>query len=193
MYHRVVTPKHKKPIKFKEKIKLDIGCGEHPHPGFVGIDVQHFDDKRIIQHDLETYPWPLEDESVYLAMASHVVEHIDRHKFGFVKFMNEVWRICAPDAEFMISVPYAGSPGYWQDPTHVNPLTENTWYYFDPLAKDINGNLINFYKFYRPGPWEIRSCAWDQQGFMEVVLVKRRLDPSYGYRPGRIGGHCGSH
>lgn len=185
-------PRKKSPTRTKEYsgIKLDIGCGSHLQEGFVGIDVQDFKNPNIIKHDMEVIPWPLPDECARLVMASHVAEHIDRHKFGFIKWMNEVWRICEFDATFMIAVPYAGSPGYWQDPTHVNPLTENTWFYFDPLARDGNGNLINFYKFYRPAPWEIVSCAWDRDGFMEVVLKKRRVDRSYGYDPTALVGGC---
>lgn len=159
----------------KKLIRLDIGCGAHPQPGFVGIDVQNFDDPNIIQHDMDEYPWPLLPECVELAVASHVVEHISREKRGFLKFMDEVWRVLVPGGKFMIAVPYAGTPGYWQDPTHCNPVTEHTWRYFDPL--DPSG----FYKFYRPKPWKYNQdlCSWDLQGFMELVLEKRIEDPSY--------------
>lgn len=155
------------------RFKLDIGCGAHPQPGFIGIDIQDFPDINIIRHDIETYPWPIPDDSVSLAIASHVAEHINPAKFGFINWMNEVWRVCEVGAQFMIAVPYAGSPGYWQDPTHINPCSENTWCYFDPLDPS------HFWAFYKPKPWKIISCAWDLQGFMEVVLEKRRVDSTY--------------
>jgi len=155
-------------------IKLDVGCGAHPQPGFIGIDYQKdFKDPRIIQHNITKYPWPLPSDSVSLMMASHVAEHINPADNGFLKWMDECWRVLQPGAQFMLAVPYAGSGGYWQDPTHVNPITENTWRYFDPL------DTSQFYKFYRPKPWKIVNCQWDQQGFMETVLEKRRMDPSY--------------
>lgn len=159
----------------RKMIKLDIGCGAHPQSGFVGIDIQDFKNPNIIQHDIETYPWPLPDGCASIAIASHVAEHINPAKFGFINWMNEVWRVLETGGQFMMSLPYAGTPGYWQDPTHVNPCTENTWRYFDPL--DPSG----FYKFYRPKPWkyDVDRCAWDLQGFMEVVLEKRIEDPSY--------------
>jgi len=157
-------------------VKLDIGCGEHPQEGFIGIDVQAFKDHKIIQHDIETYPWPLPSGSISLAMASHVVEHISRANFGFVKFMNEVWRVLKPGAQFMISAPYGLSALYIQDPTHQNPINENIWHYFDPLS------AANFYRFYRPAPWKTVNCVFNVEGFIEVVLEKRRNDPSYGYK-----------
>jgi hypothetical protein len=73
----------------------------------------------------------------------------------------------------MLSLPYGNNSLFVQDPTHVNPCNENTWNYFDPLHPS------NFYRFYRPKPWKIVSCFWDAQGFMEVVLEKRRMDKSY--------------
>jgi hypothetical protein len=87
--------------------------------------------------------------------------------------MNEIHRIMAPGGKLMLSLPYAGSPGYFQDPTHVNPCNENTWRYFDPMDDS------NFYKFYRPAPWKILQNYYNLQGFMEVVLEARRRDPSY--------------
>ena len=76
----------------------------------------------------------------------------------------------------MIAMPYGNGHHFVQDPTHVNPCNETTWIYFDPLDSS------NFYRFYAPLPWKIISCAFDHQGFMEVVLEKRAIDPSYGCR-----------
>jgi SAM-dependent methyltransferase len=158
-------------------VKLDIGCGRSPQEGFIGLEVQErFKDPRIIHHDLETYPWPLPDDSITLAMASHVVEHIDRHKFGMIKFFNEVWRVMKPGGEFMVSGPYGTNAGYLQDPTHVSPITENTFKYFDPL--DSSG----FFRFYEPSPWSVKYCFYAPEGFIECVLVKRRDDPSYHHK-----------
>jgi len=163
-------------LKSKSGIKLDIGCGENKQgPDWIGIDVRKLPGVDIVW-DLEKFPWPLPDESVVIAIASHVVEHIDPHGGTFLKFMDEVWRVLKPDCEFGIVTPYAGSPGYWQDPTHCNPCNENTWAYFDPLEPRFNGQL---YKIYKPKPWRIKMNTWHSNGNLEVVLVKRREDKSY--------------
>lgn len=91
----------------------------------------------------------------------------------FIRFMDEVWRILKPGGEFLIRVPYAGTIGYYQDPTHVNMLTEATFYYFDPF------HASQLFKIYRPKPWEIKHCFWDTEAIMEILLYKRREDKSF--------------
>lgn len=156
-------------------VKLDIGCGANKQPGFVGIDIRALPGVDIVQ-DLEEFPWPLPDACASLAVASHVVEHINPAKGIFLKFMDEVWRVLKPGGQFMMALPYAGSQGFYQDPTHVNPCNEVTWAYFDPL--DTSG----LYNIYKPKPWKIISNFWQVQGFMEVVLEKRLIDKSYGIK-----------
>lgn len=163
-------------IKEKSSIKLDIGCGDNkPGPDWVGLDIRKLPGVDIVQ-DVEKFPWPLPDECVSLALASHLVEHIEPHGGTFINFMDEVWRIMKPGGEFMIATPYAGSPGYWQDPTHCNPCNEATWYYFDPMHESA------YFYIYKPKPWKIKESIWHSTGNMEVVLFKRKEDPSY-YEP----------
>lgn len=160
-------------------VRIDLGCGDAKQPGWIGVDVRPLPNVDIVQ-DLEVFPWrDIPDDCANLVMASHVVEHINPARGNFIRFMDEVWRILKPGGQFMISAPYAGSPGYWQDPTHVNGCNEITWTYFDPLAKDPSGNPYNLYYIYRPKPWKIANCAFQLQGFMEVLLEKRLVDKSY--------------
>ena len=177
-------------LKKESGIRLDIGCGGHKQKGFVGMDIQPLPGVDIV-HDFLSFPWPLPDECCLLAMASHVIEHIPpvwwrdgKTEWPFLRFMDEVWRVLKPEAKFVASMPYAGSRGYWQDPTHVNGCNEVTWLYFDPLnaAGGIEPDgVAMFYKFYRPKPWEVdvNQIFTDQVGNMEVVLRKRREDPVY--------------
>src|SRR5258708_6749356 len=153
-------------------IKLDIGCGAAKNKGFVGIDMLPLEGVDIVW-DIEQTPWPLPDESVSTAFASHVLEHIDPHKGIFIKVMDEIWRVLKNDGQFAFVVPYAGSHGYYQDPTHCNPINETTMCYFDPL--DPTG----LYTFYRPKPWKIEMQAMNRNGILEVLLRKRQWDKSY--------------
>lgn len=156
-------------------IRLDIGCGDNKQDGFVGIDIRELDSVDIV-HDLEEFPWPLPDESVVLAVCTHVVEHIEPHGGVFMDFMNEAWRVLKPDAELAIIAPYCTSPGFYQDPTHCNPVSERTWAYFDPLETRFGGQL---YRIYKPKPWKIKVNTWHGSGNLEAVLIKRREDDSY--------------
>lgn len=154
-------------------VKIDLGCGESKQPGFIGVDIRNLPGVDIVQ-DLESFPWVIPDECAELVIASHLVEHINPARGGFLKFMDEVWRILMPNGVFMLSTPYAGSPGYWQDPTHVNPCNEVTWAYFDPMEPRSNGLL---YSIYKPKPWKIIQNTYEEVGNMEVALQKRLEDP----------------
>jgi len=60
-------------------IQLDIGCGGNKAgPDYVGMDMRDLPGVDIV-HNVLTYPWPLEDESVIRAICSHLVEHIPPH------------------------------------------------------------------------------------------------------------------
>jgi SAM-dependent methyltransferase len=161
-----MTKPTNKILTAKSGIKLDIGCGNHKQgEDWVGIDVRPQEGVDIV-HNLEKFPWPLPDECATLAVSTEVVEHINPAGGTFLRFMDEVWRLLKADATFAISTPYAGSPFYWQDPTHVNGCTEVTWAYFDPY--DQSG----LYNVYRPKPWKIVHNSWATNGLMEVVLKK---------------------
>lgn len=159
-------------IEENSGIRLDIGCGGNKMPGFVGMDMRALPGVDIV-HDVEHYPWPLPDACVLMAVASHLVEHIAPMRFGFIHFMNEVWRVMKTGGEFAIATPHGYSPGYLQDPTHCNPCNETTWAYFDPFEAVTKGLLWNIY---RPLPWRIKHLYWEPSANIEVVLVKRGME-----------------
>lgn len=94
----------------------------------------------------------------------------------FVRFMDEVWRVLKPGAQFAMVYPYAGSPGFWQDPSHINGINEMTWWYFDPEEPHVGAML---YKFYKPKPWKLVRALGQKGGNMEVILEKRDVKPEY--------------
>lgn len=162
--------KTKKLPKSKIGIRLDIGCGANKQgEDWVGIDYRKLPSVDIV-HNLEKFPWPIENNSVLVAICSHVVEHIDPHGGVFINFMDEIWRILKPGGQLAIATPYAGSPGYYQDPTHCNPCNELTFSYFDPEDTLTAGQLYNIY---RPKPWKIESRIWHKNGNLEIVMSKR--------------------
>jgi len=161
-------------LKDKQSVRLDLACGANKQgPDWVGIDIQPLPGVDIV-HDLEKYPWPLPGDCASIALASHLIEHLNPANFGIIKFFNEAWRVLKPDGEFCIITPYAGSYGFWQDPTHIKGFNEASFYYFDPLHPS------GYYGFYKPKPWRIKETVFHRDGNLEVVLVKRREDVSYG-------------
>jgi hypothetical protein len=164
-------------LKDKQGIRLDIGCGQNKNPGFVGLDMFAYKGVDIV-HDVEVFPWPLPDECVITATASHLLEHINPHKGVFIDFMNEVWRVMKPYGQFAFVVPHASSPGYQQDPTHCNMINETTMHYFDP-DPEMKAFGPALYNFYHPKPWKIEKQYFSYQGNLEVLLSKRPDDKSF--------------
>lgn len=161
---RIVYPTAIKKILAENNlgIKLDVGCGFNKQTGFVGLDKRDVAGVDIV-HDAEVFPYPLPDESCSIILMSHLIEHIK--PWLTVDLFNELWRLMKPGGQIWIGTPYAGSFGFWQDPTHCNGCNEATWTYFDPDYP--------LYQIYRPKPWKIQKNAWFETGNMEVIMEKR--------------------
>ena len=147
--------------KLKPKLCLDVGCGDNLQPGFVGMDKRKLENVDIV-HDIEVFPWPIEDEVVSVIMMSHLVEHIK--PWLQLDLINEAWRVLEPEGLLLISTPYGGSFRYNQDPTHCAPWNEATVAYF------VKGTGL--YEVYKPKPWKLEKCNYYIQGDLEVVLKK---------------------
>lgn len=107
-------------------LRLDLACGEIKKEGFVGVDIAPLPGVDIV-HDLAKFPWPFQDQSVDEVIVSHYVEHAP----DLIAFMNELYRITKPGAKVCITGPYYSSIRCWQDPTHVQALSEETFSYFN--------------------------------------------------------------
>lgn len=144
-------------------INLDLGCGANKQKNFIGMDRRKLDGVDI-QHDIQNFPWPFPDNCCFTIIASHVFEHIEP-KFS-IALMDECWRVTKDDGVLAVSVPYPGTRGFWQDPTHVNGWNEATFQYFDPRYP--------LYSIYMPKPWRIEDGfpVWQEYGNLEVLLRK---------------------
>lgn len=141
-------------------LRLDLACGQHKKEGFLGVDLHS--EQADIKHDLGVFPWPFEDCSVYEIHCSHYVEHVK----DLVAFMEEIYRVLMPLGTIRIICPYYTSVRAWQDPTHVRPITEITFDYFDPDKQKMMGvdhyfGKANFEvlhrRYYLNPEWEHRA------------------------------------
>ena len=125
-----LSPRIRELLQRKKSLRLDIGCGANKQPGpdIVGIDARALDGVDIV-HDLEEFPWPLPDNCVRVAFASHFIEHVKPWKF--LPLMAELHRVMMHDGQVLISGPYGVEFRYVQDPTHCNPINDATFCYWD--------------------------------------------------------------
>ena len=159
-------------IQKNQAIKLDLGCGSSKQNGFCGMDIRKVSGVDIV-HDIEDTPYPLPNECCSMILASHVMEHICPKKH--IRVMNELWRIMKPEGQLWVSLPYMGSQGFNQDPTHCHSYNQATPLYFDPMPENLPQENV-LYNVYRPLPWKIVKNAWNANGNMEVIYSKRSLN-----------------
>lgn len=163
--------------------RLDLGCGANKKEGFLGVDISPNVNPDFI-HDLNRYPYPFEDNSVFEIFTSHFIEHVGDIK----KFMEECWRILVPMGMMTILAPYYSSVRAFQDYTHVRPISEMTFLYFNKEWMDTNkldhyGVKCNFEiinnRYYFDPAWEARADAareWARIHYNNVVLdIETRL------------------
>jgi SAM-dependent methyltransferase len=112
------------------KKKLNLGCGTDIREGWINLD--NFDSKTLdVIHNLETFPYPFDDNYFDEIIAINVLEHIENP----VRVIEELHRITRKDGKVTIRVPYYNSKDMGTDPTHKNFFSEHSLDYFDPSKK----------------------------------------------------------
>ena len=110
-------------MKIKKKIKkLNLGCGNNLKQGYINVDKYGNPDKKI---DLEKFPWPWKDNSIDEVLLIHVLEHLGESTKIYLKIIQELYRICKPNAKIIIHVPHPRHDTFLNDPTHVRIITPN--------------------------------------------------------------------
>jgi len=147
----------------KGLMKIDIGGGLNPYPGYFSVDLRDTADMINDLNDGISLP----DNSVFVLNASHIIEHL----YDKTKIMSEIHRVLAHGGWAFIEVPSTDGRGAFQDPTHVSYWNENSFMYYlqANLAAFIDNKTIRFQQFRRethfPNDWmkSINSCvttAW---------------------------------
>jgi SAM-dependent methyltransferase len=159
---------------------IDLGSGKRIRNPFNSIRVagsdyklpkkqdQHMDSDFYI-FDL-TKDFPFENNSISTFSAFDVIEHIprwerisdDKIKFTFIGFMNEVNRCLIAGGYFFAVTPAYPSVAAFQDPTHVNFITEETLNYFFEPSSLIRSHGFN-------GLFEKITMHWDTSATYHVV------------------------
>ena len=142
----------------KGLMKIDIGGGLFPRAGYTTIDMEDADIIWNLDNGI-----PLEDNSVGVLNASHVIEHLEDP----IKTMKEIHRVLAHGGWAFIEVPSTDGRGAWQDPTHVSYWNENSFWYYTKQshAQFIRNKNIKFSCLRLETNW------WDHQ----IAVVNTHL------------------
>ena len=146
-------------------LAVDLGCGPYPQNRFsadisAGLDLVENKEKNVQRCRLGFEPLPYEDNSVDFLTAYDLLEHIPRYSDNdsigntpFIYLMNECYRVMKPEGVFLSMTPIYPYMGAFQDPTHNNIMTVDTFNrYFSKTKLDIAqhyGIKTNFEVIYR--------------------------------------------
>jgi len=131
---------------------LDLGSGSRPSNPFkckrlissdINANALKIQDKNFSFIQIKNISKiPMDDNSVDSVSAFDLLEHIPRAwqsesgelQNPFIESMNEIYRVLKPGGIFLAVTPAFPSPQAFQDPTHVNIISEETISYFDENA-----------------------------------------------------------
>ena len=156
-----MSKKTKKQIPTAPEIKLDLGAGRNPVPGFTSVDL--YEPDANVKCDLFKLPWkalnsdgtkPLwADDSVSEIHASHFIEHIPRTIRW--PFFEECWRVLKVGGTMRIAVPNWKSERAIGDMTHEPPgVCAFFFFYLHKGWRDANKLTY--------GPYALK-CNFDHQ------------------------------
>lgn len=159
---------------------IELGCGNAKSQGAFGVDVNPRSQADLI-HDLDKFPYPLQDCSADKVICRDVLEHLD----NFVSAVEEIWRICKPGAHVEITGPFMSSVNFFSDPTHKRAFTSRTFDYF------IEGTDVRKHR-YSEATFELVSVEFDpeersrRRGFHRWALEwananKRKYEEHYAF------------
>jgi SAM-dependent methyltransferase len=157
---------------------LDLGCGSEPANPFAaeaiaGVDIREDVQNNVVRADLAFDAIPFASDSQDFVTAHDFVEHVPRvipfqagSRFPFVELMSEIHRVLKPGGYFYSRTPAFPHPDVFQDPTHVNIITVNTFpYYF--CWHGLGGPWARMYGF--KGRFELMGQRWSGPRLLTVM------------------------
>lgn len=142
---------------------LDLGCGARPRNPYRCAELHGIDiapgaidgGAQVLRGNVSLERLPYPDDHFDSVSAFDFLEHVPRllpaadgasTRFPFVELMNEVWRVLVPDGRFYAVTPCYPAAEAFQDPTHVNVITDRTHHYFCGAAP--LGRMYGFHGYF---------------------------------------------
>jgi len=103
-------------------MKIELGCSCNKTSGYLGVDMEKLPGVDVV-HDLETFPYPFDDNSADEILASHILEHLRNWREAIA----EANRILKPKGLLIIKVPHFSCANAYSNPEHVNRFASDTF------------------------------------------------------------------
>jgi SAM-dependent methyltransferase len=87
------------------------------------------DNNPDIVHDLRCLPMPFPENTFSAVLSSHLFEHL--RKEDFLPLMADIHRVLRPGGFLIGITPYGTSFDSFENPCHLQQITEATYYYAD--------------------------------------------------------------
>lgn len=127
-------------LAVEKKLKIDVGGGKSPKPGYFSLDISASVDPDILA-DIGEPLDQLPTNSVSAIYSRHTLEHIR----SLDVFMQEMHRVVCPDGLIEIIVPHFSNAYAFSDPTHVRFFGLYSMYYFSPTSLQPKRKVPNYY------------------------------------------------
>lgn len=133
-----------------EQTRLNMGCGFKKLDDHWNVDIEpKCNPDQVL--DFEQFPWPYEDNFFTKINADNILEHLGQSPRVFEQVIKEMYRVSADQAEWFINVPHHRCDLFWDDYTHVRPITAKTMKMFDQkvnfesIAKRLSDSTHGLY------------------------------------------------
>lgn len=124
------------------KKKLNFGAGTEIKKGWDNADIQP---ESPMSFDFDKFPYPINDNTYDYVLIKSVFEYLEEPR----KVLDELWRICKPNAVIEIQTPHYNNTGAYNDMDYKHYFCEKTFI-----------TLVNEpYTLVKKGRFEIQSIV----------------------------------
>jgi SAM-dependent methyltransferase len=145
---------------------LDVGCGSAKVAGAVGLDISP-DTQADIVHDLDVFPYPIEDNQFDEILAQDVIEHVREP----IRVIEELHRVARSGARIQLRTPHFSSVLAYGDPTHrhyfstiaIRSLAEPRFAHYTPVRLRVVSITLDLWL-----PFRLLGIGWLANRFTDL-------------------------
>jgi len=155
---KIINQDITKIIESKNTFKINLGCGESRLDNFYNLDIVDLPGVDVIA-DLNLPFSEFPDNCINELYSRASFEHVR----NFQGLINEIQRICIPNAKIVIIVPHFSNPYYYSDPTHVQHFGLYTMSYYMNYEDQPKRKITKFYMITRVKAKKIEMNFYKEQ------------------------------